>query len=114
MKYMAKSPAKNISSLDSHTIVPTEVMFGRLTVAWPTAVGTAVSLLTGVSMDDAGARHAGGARVSSRRCPAARLRRAVRPPWGRAPAPQRVAGPPARTAARTTWTPTPVRPRGAT
>src|SRR3954470_13677710 len=29
-KYMAKSPAKNISSLPSHTIVPTETMLGRV------------------------------------------------------------------------------------
>ncbi|SKY90884.1 Uncharacterised protein [Mycobacteroides abscessus subsp. abscessus] len=29
-KYIAKSPAKNISSLDSHTIVPTLTMLGRL------------------------------------------------------------------------------------
>ncbi|GAB2906077.1 hypothetical protein GCM10027047_00300 [Rhodococcus aerolatus] len=27
-KYMANSPAKNISSLDSHTMVPTDTMFG--------------------------------------------------------------------------------------
>lgn len=30
-KYIAKSPAKNISSLDSHTMVPTLTMFGRFT-----------------------------------------------------------------------------------
>ncbi|KDE97033.1 hypothetical protein Y900_027430 [Mycolicibacterium aromaticivorans JS19b1 = JCM 16368] len=30
VKYIANRPAKNISSLDSHTIVPTETMFGRL------------------------------------------------------------------------------------
>ncbi|GAB3876327.1 hypothetical protein GCM10029964_022830 [Kibdelosporangium lantanae] len=29
VKNMANSPAKNISSLDSHTIVPTLTMFGR-------------------------------------------------------------------------------------
>ncbi|GAA3691891.1 hypothetical protein GCM10022238_05660 [Gordonia hankookensis] len=28
-KYIAKSPAKNMSSLDSHTIVPTLTMLGR-------------------------------------------------------------------------------------
>src|SRR3712207_2326378 len=31
VKYIAKSPAKNISSLDSHTIVPTWTMFGLFT-----------------------------------------------------------------------------------
>src|SRR3954465_8909166 len=30
VKYMAKSPAKNISSLASQTIVPTLTMFGRV------------------------------------------------------------------------------------
>ena len=34
VKYIANSPAKNISSLDSHTMVPTDAMFGRLTDAW--------------------------------------------------------------------------------
>jgi len=29
VKNMAKSPAKNISSLDSHTMVPTLTMLGR-------------------------------------------------------------------------------------
>ncbi|CPU64288.1 Uncharacterised protein [Mycobacteroides abscessus] len=32
VKYMAKRPAKNMSSLASHTIVPTETGFGRLTL----------------------------------------------------------------------------------
>jgi hypothetical protein len=30
VKYIANSPAKNISSLDSHTIVPTLTRFGRV------------------------------------------------------------------------------------
>src|SRR4051794_41517273 len=30
VKYIANSPAKNISSLDSHTIVPTLTTFGRV------------------------------------------------------------------------------------
>src|SRR3954471_10333620 len=30
VKYMANRPAKNISSLDSHTMVPTLTMFGRV------------------------------------------------------------------------------------
>src|SRR4051794_27904905 len=47
VKYIANRPAKNISSLASHTIVPTDVMFGRLTGAWcgastADAVATAV------------------------------------------------------------------------
>jgi hypothetical protein len=29
VKYIANSPAKNINSLDSHTMVPTLTMFGR-------------------------------------------------------------------------------------
>ena len=33
VKYIAKSPAKNISSLASQTMVPTDVMFGRFTGA---------------------------------------------------------------------------------
>ncbi len=33
MKYIANSAAKNISSLESHTMVPTETMFGRFTWA---------------------------------------------------------------------------------
>ena len=35
MKYIANSPAKNISSLASHTMVPTWIMFGRLTETGP-------------------------------------------------------------------------------
>ena len=30
VKYIANSAAKNISSLESHTIVPTATMFGRV------------------------------------------------------------------------------------
>ena len=33
VKYIANSPAKNMSSLDSQTMVPTDAMFGRLTAA---------------------------------------------------------------------------------
>jgi hypothetical protein len=35
VKYIAKSPAKNISSLASQTMVPTETMLGRVTGPWP-------------------------------------------------------------------------------
>ncbi len=31
---MANRAAKNMSSLDSQTMVPTETMFGRFTCAW--------------------------------------------------------------------------------
>ena len=31
VKYIANRPAKNMSSLESQTIVPTETMFGRVT-----------------------------------------------------------------------------------
>ncbi|GAA4728605.1 hypothetical protein GCM10023216_19970 [Isoptericola chiayiensis] len=41
VKYMANRPAKNISSLASHTIVPTETVFGRLTVTCWWAWGAA-------------------------------------------------------------------------
>ena len=34
VKYMANRAAKNMSSLESHTIVPIETMFGRLAGAW--------------------------------------------------------------------------------
>src|SRR3954451_13091432 len=32
VKYMANNPAKNMSSLDSHTMVPTLTMLGRFSV----------------------------------------------------------------------------------
>src|SRR6478672_7314302 len=35
VKYIANSPAKNISSLASQTMVPTDTMFGRDTGPWP-------------------------------------------------------------------------------
>ena len=34
VKYMANRAAKNMSSLESHTIVPIETRFGRLAGAW--------------------------------------------------------------------------------
>ena len=43
VKYIANSAAKNMSSLDSQTIVPTEVMFGRLIWAgWVALIDTCV------------------------------------------------------------------------
>ena len=35
VKYIANRPAKNISSLASHTMVPTATMLGRVTGPWP-------------------------------------------------------------------------------
>src|SRR6476646_7968524 len=43
---MANSPAKNISSLDSHTMVPTEAMLGRLTGACAAEDWTADAVAT--------------------------------------------------------------------
>src|SRR3954467_13536408 len=45
VKYMANSPAKNISSLESQTIVPTLTMFGRVREC--TREGSKVLLATG-------------------------------------------------------------------
>src|SRR5215210_5900617 len=50
VKYIANSPAKNMSSLESQTIVPTEAMFGRLTTACVGPVSTADAVATGSSM----------------------------------------------------------------
>src|SRR5215212_1543457 len=50
VKYIANSPAKNISSLESQTIVPTEAMFGRLTTACVGPVSTADAVATQSSM----------------------------------------------------------------
>src|SRR6478609_621256 len=41
VKYIANSPAKNISSLESHTMVPTDTMLGRETGPWPGMLPTA-------------------------------------------------------------------------
>ncbi|GIG40025.1 hypothetical protein Cph01nite_17870 [Cellulomonas phragmiteti] len=46
VKYMANSPAKNMSSLASHTIVPTDTGFGRFTVTWETGREAAVAVDT--------------------------------------------------------------------
>src|SRR5690625_1566070 len=40
-KYIAKIPAKNMSSLESHTMVPTETLLGRFRAGW-WAVGAVV------------------------------------------------------------------------
>src|SRR6478609_4014601 len=52
VKYMAKRPAKNMSSEASHTIVPTDTGFGRLTLTWGAEAGAAVAVVTHVSMAD--------------------------------------------------------------
>jgi hypothetical protein len=44
LKYIANSPAKNITSLPSHTIVPTEVGLGRLITGLVLAVATVVDM----------------------------------------------------------------------
>jgi hypothetical protein len=48
VKNMANSPAKNISSLDSHTIVPTLTMFGRFSecTRWLIAGDAALAAVT--------------------------------------------------------------------
>src|SRR5215475_1899855 len=48
VKYMANSAAKNMSSLDSHTIVPTLTMFGRVSEC--TLPGWNAAVVTGVIM----------------------------------------------------------------
>src|SRR6478735_4307046 len=52
VKYMAKRPAKNMSSLASQTIVPTDTGFGRLTLTWGLVRGAAVAVDTFVIMAD--------------------------------------------------------------
>src|SRR5689334_11086207 len=47
VKYDAKSAAKNISSLESHTMVPTETMLGRSACPCRREVGIAVVVATG-------------------------------------------------------------------
>src|SRR6476660_6548048 len=41
VKYIANRPAKNINSLESHTMVPTDTMLGRETGPWPGMLPTA-------------------------------------------------------------------------
>jgi hypothetical protein len=43
VKYIAKRAAKNMSSEDSQTMVPTDVVSGRLAGTWVRAVGVAVA-----------------------------------------------------------------------
>src|SRR5918997_796053 len=53
VKYMANKPAKNISSLASHTIVPTDTGFGRLTLTcWWAWGAAAVAVDTRAIMAD--------------------------------------------------------------
>jgi len=40
VKYIAKSAAKNINSLDSQTMVPTATRFGRVGALWGAVVLT--------------------------------------------------------------------------
>src|SRR6185312_5393458 len=46
VKYMAKRPAKNISSLESHTTVPTETRLGRFSVGCAGVLGAWVAVVT--------------------------------------------------------------------
>ena len=45
MKYIANRAAKNISSLDSHTMVPTLTMFGRVS-EWIRALMVGAAVVT--------------------------------------------------------------------
>src|SRR5690606_35391533 len=56
VKYSAKRPAKNMSSLASHTIVPTETGFGRFTTTWALGAGAVIDADTLVIMADFGPR----------------------------------------------------------
>jgi hypothetical protein len=47
VKYIANRPAKNMSSLESQTMVPTATMFGRFAGAWLYAGGAVVTVATG-------------------------------------------------------------------
>src|SRR5690606_40737257 len=82
VKYIAKSAAKNMSSLASQTIVPTETGFGRLTVTcWCVGVAAAVAVDTRAIMADVRGsrtpnRHGCSRRISQSPCnvpPAASL-----------------------------------------
>src|SRR5215217_5024788 len=46
VKYMAKRPAKNINSLESHTTVPTETILGRFSVGCAGVLGAWVADVT--------------------------------------------------------------------
>jgi hypothetical protein len=46
VKYIANRAAKNMSSLDSQTMVPIETMFGRFAGAWSYAAGIEVAVAT--------------------------------------------------------------------
>ncbi|GAA4624464.1 hypothetical protein GCM10023113_13600 [Cellulomonas oligotrophica] len=54
VKYMANRPAKNMSSLASQTIVPTETGLGRFTVTWGAGREAAVAVVTSAIIADAG------------------------------------------------------------
>src|SRR6478609_11399834 len=62
VKYIAKRPAKNMSSLASHTIVPTETGFGRLTLTCGLVRGAAVAVDTSAIMAELGPSWALGPR----------------------------------------------------
>jgi hypothetical protein len=47
VKYIAKRAAKNINSLESHTMVPIATIFGRFAGACAYAEGTVAAVATG-------------------------------------------------------------------
>src|SRR5215470_12651569 len=60
VKYIANRPAKNINSLDSHTMVPTWTMFGRFTAGCAGGLPTADAVATPTLFPPLGIRAAGG------------------------------------------------------
>src|SRR6478752_218586 len=62
VKYIAKRPAKNMSSLASHTMVPTDTGLGRLTLTWGAVRGAAVAVDTFAIMAELGPSWALGPR----------------------------------------------------
>src|ERR687885_1198421 len=60
VKYIANRPAKNISSLDSHTMVPTWTMLGRLTPTCCCGVSARDAVATGAIIALPGRARPGG------------------------------------------------------
>src|SRR3954469_25695702 len=60
VKYIAKSPAKNINSLDSHTMVPTCTMLGRFTPTCGCGVSAKEAVATGAIIAPRGQVRPGG------------------------------------------------------
>src|SRR5689334_9280374 len=60
VKYIAKRPAKNINSLDSHTMVPTCTMLGRFTPTCACGVSAREAVATGAIIALRGQVRSGG------------------------------------------------------